>query len=255
MKILSWNVNGIRAVQKKGFLEWLAREKPDVLGVQETKAHPDQLDAFLMHPEGYHTYWAWSTIKKGYSGVALFTKEKPVKVTTGFGIKKFDEEGRVIMAEYPKFNFLNIYFPNGKASDERLQYKMDFYDETLKFVKRLKAQGKQVIVSGDYNTAHKEIDLARPKENEDVSGFLPIERAWMDKWVADGQVDIFRKFHDGPGHYSWWDLKSGARERNVGWRIDYHFVTEGLVSQVANASILKDVIGSDHAPISLTLVQ
>lgn len=252
MKILSWNVNGIRAIQKKGFLEWLKREKPDVLGVQETKAKPEQLDMFLLHPEGYHAYWN-SAVRPGYSGVAIFAKEKPLGVKPGFGIKKFDEEGRVLMAEYPGFVFLNIYFPNGKSGDERLQYKMDFYDETLKFTKKLKAEGKKVIISGDYNTAHKEIDLARPKENADVSGFLPVERAWLDQWVADGQVDIFREFHKDPGHYSWWDLKSGARDRNVGWRIDYHFVTEDLLPKVKEATILRDVIGSDHAPVSMVL--
>ncbi|HOW59599.1 MAG TPA: exodeoxyribonuclease III [Candidatus Omnitrophota bacterium] len=252
MKILSWNVNGIRAVQKKGFLEWLAREKPDILGVQETKAKPEQLDIFLMHPEGYHTYWN-SAVRPGYSGVALFTREKPKRVETGFGIKKFDEEGRLMLAEYPEFIFINIYFPNGKSGDERLQYKMDFYDETLRFVRKLKKKQKNIIICGDYNTAHKEIDLARPKENEGVSGFLPVERAWMDQWVADGQVDIFREFHQGAGHYSWWDLKSGARERNVGWRIDYHFVTTDLAARVKSAAILKDVIGSDHAPVALIL--
>lgn len=252
MKILSWNVNGIRAVQKKGFLEWLKREKPDILGVQEIKAKLEQLDMFLVHPEGYHTYWN-SAVRPGYSGVALFTKEKPVKVENGFGIKRFDEEGRVIVAHYPGFVFLNIYFPNGKSGDDRLKYKMDFYAETFKFTKKLKAQGKKVIISGDYNTAHKEIDLARPKENESVSGFLPIERVWMDQWVADGQVDIFREFHKEPGHYSWWDLKTGARDRNVGWRIDYHFVTQGLVSQIKSATILRDVVGSDHAPVEIEL--
>lgn len=252
IKILSWNVNGIRAVQKKGFLEWLARENPDILGVQETKAKPEQLDMFLMNPQGYHTCWN-SAVRPGYSGVALFTKEKPLSITNGFGIKKFDEEGRVLIAEYPEFTLLNIYFPNGKASEERLQFKMDFYDATLKCVKTLKKEGKKVIICGDYNTAHKEIDLARPKENEGTSGFLPIERAWLDKWVADGQVDIFREFHKEPGHYSWWDMKTGARERNVGWRIDYLFVTENLVPRVKSATILKDVLGSDHAPVSLEL--
>ena len=207
---------------------------------------------FLMHPEGYHTYWN-SAVRPGYSGVALFTKTEPLSVHMGFGIKKFDEEGRVIVAEYPDFTFLNIYFPNGKSGDERLKYKMDFYAETMKFTKKLKAQGKKVIISGDYNTAHKEIDLARPRENEDVSGFLPIERAWMDQWVAAGQVDIFREFHKEPGHYSWWDMKSGARDRNVGWRIDYHFVARDLVPSVKSATILRDVVGSDHAPVSIIL--
>ncbi len=252
LKILSWNVNGIRAAQKKGFLEWLAREKPDVLGVQETKAKPEQLEMFLMHPEGYHTYWN-PAVRPGYSGVALFTREKPVKVENGFGIKRFDEEGRVIIAHYSDFTFLNIYFPNGKSGDERLKYKMDFYAETLKHTRKLKAQGKKVIISGDYNTAHQEIDLARPKENEKTSGFLPVERAWLDKWVADGQVDIFREFNKEPGQYSWWDMKTGARDRNVGWRIDYHFVTEDLVPQVKSATILRDVIGSDHCPVAIEL--
>jgi exodeoxyribonuclease-3 len=205
-----------------------------------------------MHPEGYHTYWN-SAVRPGYSGVALFTRERPLKVTNGFGIKRFDDEGRVITAEYPEFAFLTVYFPNGKASDERLRYKMDFYEETLEFVRKLKKKQPNIIVCGDYNTAHKPIDLARPKENEDVSGFLPVERAWLDKWVADGQIDVFRKFHEGPGHYSWWDLKSGARERNVGWRIDYHFVTETLVPKVKSATILKDVAGSDHAPVEIQL--
>lgn len=252
LKILSWNVNGIRAVQKKGFLEWLAREKPDILGVQETKAKPEQLDMFLMHPEGYHTFWN-SAVRPGYSGVALFTKEPPVKVENGFGVPKFDEEGRAIIAHYPDFVFINIYFPNGKASEERLQYKMDFYAETLRLVRKLKKKQKNIIICGDYNTAHKEIDLARPKENEKTSGFLPIEREWLDQWVADGQVDIFRTFHQEPGHYSWWDMKTGARERNVGWRIDYHFVTEDLVPHVKSATILRDVVGSDHAPVEIQL--
>lgn len=252
MKIISWNVNGIRAAQKKGFLDWLAREKPDALGVQETKAKLDQLDVFLVRPEGYHTFWN-SAERPGYSGVALFSREKPLRVTNGFGVKKFDAEGRVIVAEYPGFTFLNIYFPNGKSGDDRLKFKMDFYAETMKFVSKLKKKQPNVIISGDYNTAHKEIDLARPKENEDVSGFLPVERAWMDTWVADGQVDIFRKFHAGPGHYSWWDLKSGARERNVGWRIDYHFVTEALALRVKRAWHLTDVVGSDHCPVGIEL--
>lgn len=252
MKILSWNVNGVRAIQKKGFLEWLKQEKPDVLGIQEIKAKPEQLDMFLLNPEGYHAYWN-PAVRPGYSGVALFSREQPLSVKAGFGIRKFDEEGRVLMAEYPGFIFLNIYFPNGKMGGERLQYKMDFYNEALKFTNKIKTKGKQVIISGDYNTAHKEIDLARPKENEDVSGFLPIERAWLDKWVADGQVDIFREFHKGPGHYTWWDLKSGARERNVGWRIDYHFVTEGLLPKIKSATILRDIVGSDHCPIALEL--
>jgi len=252
LSVLTWNVNGIRAQQKKGFLEWLARESPDILCVQETKAHPEQLDAALLTPPGYFVYWT-KPVRKGYSGVATFTKEKPLAVKTGFGIERFDAEGRVVMTEFPDFVLLNIYFPNGQSGEERLKYKLDFYEETMKFVRDLKNKGKQVIVSGDYNTAHREIDLARPKENEDTSGFLPIERAWIDRWIADGQVDIFRKFNAEPEQYTWWDMKSAARERNVGWRIDYHFVTKDLVSKVTAASIMPEVMGSDHCPVRLEI--
>lgn len=250
--LLSWNVNGIRAAQKKGFLDWLQKTSPDVLCVQETKAHEDQLDMTLLNPPGFYTYWT-RPIKKGYSGVATFSRHQPVTASTGFDVARFDEEGRVLLTEFPEFVLLNIYFPNGKSRPERLQYKLDFYEETLRFVKKLKDQGKSVIISGDYNTAHQPIDLARPKENENISGFLPIERAWLDRWVQDGQVDIFRKFHQEPQQYTWWDLKTGARERNVGWRIDYHFVTEDMVSEVKDASILPNVYGSDHCPVSVEL--
>jgi exodeoxyribonuclease-3 len=251
-RILSWNVNGIRAVQKKGFLAWLAQESPDILCLQETKAHLNQLEGALANPTGYHAYWTQPE-RKGYSGVATFTKRKPIAVKTGFGVPRFDAEGRVLLTEFPDFVLLNIYFPNGKASEERLRYKLDFYEETLQFVQALKSQAKKVIISGDYNTAHRPIDLARPKANENVSGFLPVERAWIDRWMASGQVDVFRKFNDKPAQYTWWDLKTGARARNVGWRIDYHFVSHDLASQVAGAGILAEVEGSDHCPVSLEL--
>ena len=250
MKILSWNVNGVRAVAKKGFLDWLARESPDILCLQETKAHSEQLEENLRDPEGYHAYWVAGE-RKGYSGVATFTKQKPIAVKTGFGIPRFDHEGRILLTEFPEFVLLNIYFPNGKQSEERLRYKLDFYDETLRFVDKLKSQGKKVIVSGDYNTAHRPIDLARPEANEKVSGFLPVERAWIDQWIEHGQVDIFREFCPLTDQYTWWDLKTGARERNVGWRIDYHFVTKDLVPAVRDAGILPQVTGSDHCPVSL----
>jgi len=252
VNVLSWNVNGIRAAQKKGFLDWLEEKSPDILCVQETKAHPNQLDMQLLHPPGYHVYWN-AAERKGYSGVATFTKKEPVCVKQGFGIKQFDTEGRVLLTEFPRFVLLNIYFPNGKQNKERLKYKLEFYDATFEFVGKLKAKGKELIISGDYNTAHKPIDLARPKENEKISGFLPEERAWLDRWVEDGQIDIFREFDSTACQYSWWDMKTAARERNVGWRIDYHFVTQGLRSEVKSASILKEVMGSDHAPISVEL--
>jgi len=252
MKILCWNVNGIRAVREKGFLAWLYRESPDILCVQETKAHPEQLSEDLQEPPGYHTYWNYPE-RKGYSGVATLTKEKPVGVQNGFDISKFDIEGRVIIAEYPDFILLNVYFPNGKQSEDRLKYKMDFYEAFLHFLEPLRAKGEKLIICGDFNTAHKEIDLARPKENEKVSGFLPIERAWMDKFVAHGFIDTFRQFNGEPKQYTWWDLKSRARERNVGWRIDYFFVTENLLQSVSEAFIMPEVMGSDHCPVGIIL--
>jgi exodeoxyribonuclease-3 len=251
-KILCWNVNGIRAVQGKGFLEWLHGESPDILCVQETKARPDQLGEELQEPHGYHVYWNYPE-RKGYSGVATFTKEKPVGVQNGLGIPKFDIEGRVIIAEYPDFILLNVYFPNGKQNEDRLKYKMDFYEAFLEFVDPLKANGAKLVICGDFNTAHKKVDLARPKENEKVSGFLTIERAWMDKFVAHGFIDTFRQFNKESDQYTWWDLKSRARERNVGWRIDYFFVTENLLPSVSNAFIMPQVMGSDHCPVGIIL--
>lgn len=252
MKIISWNVNGIRAAQKKGFLDWLAKESPDILCVQETKAHPDQLDALLLNPPGYHVSWN-SAEKKGYSGVATFSRKKPIRVQKGFGIPEFDSEGRLLLSEFPEFVLLNIYFPNGGRGPERVKHKLDFYDQTLNLVQTLKAEGKKVIVSGDYNTAHQPIDLARPDENAETSGFLPSERAWLDKWIAHGQVDIFRQFNKNPDQYTWWDMRTFARKKNLGWRIDYHFVTQDLVPCVKNAMIHMETEGSDHCPISLEL--
>lgn len=253
MRIFSWNINGIRAAQKKGFLDWLAKESPDVLCVQETKAHPEQLGPELINPPGYHVCWNWATSKKGYSGVATFSKKKPLQIKSALGIADFDVEGRLLLTEFPEFVLLNIYFPNGGRGPERVSYKIAFYEEILKWVQKLKAEGKKVIISGDYNTAHQPIDLARPKENEKTSGFLPEERAWLDKWIAHGQVDIFRKFNQEPEQYTWWDMKTFARKRNIGWRIDYHFVTQNLVPQVKDALIHMEVEGSDHCPIELVM--
>ena len=252
MRILSWNVNGIRAAYKKGFLDWLKEEDPDILCIQETKAHPDQLTDDLRNPEGYESYFS-SAEKKGYSGVAIYTKQKPKKVEHGFGIKKFDSEGRILVAEYPKFVLMSIYYPNGKASAERLKYKMEFYDAFLKFTNKLKKQGKNIIVCGDVNTAHKEIDIARPKENEKISGFLPEERAWIDKFLSNGYLDTFRMFNNEPDNYTWWDQITRARDRNVGWRIDYFYVNEEFKKNVKDAFILADVMGSDHCPIGIEL--
>jgi len=251
-KLLCWNVNGIRAVWGKGFLDWLNQESPDILCLQETKAHLDQLDNELQAPRGYHAYWNYPE-RKGYSGVAIFTKEEPRSVQYDLGDGKLDMEGRVIITGYPEFVLMNIYFPNGKKDETRLKYKMDFYDVFLQFADSLKEQGKKLVVCGDFNTAHREIDLARPKENSKVSGFLPEERAWIDKFISHGYVDAFRQFNQEPGQYTWWDLKSRARERNVGWRLDYFLVSENLLPAVTGAFIMPEVMGSDHCPVGLVL--
>jgi exodeoxyribonuclease-3 len=251
-KLLCWNVNGIRAIKNKGFLEWFHRKSPDILCLQETKAQPDQLDADLKQQPGYHVYWAWPE-RKGYSGVALYSKEEPINIKDDFDEKSLDIEGRVIIAEYTDFTLFNVYYPNGKAGPERLNYKMTFYDVFLKYADALKGKGKKLVICGDVNTAHKEIDLARPKENSKVSGFLPEERAWIDKLISHGYIDTFRQFNQEPNQYTWWDLKSGARARNVGWRIDYFFVSENLLPAVTSAFILPEVMGSDHCPIGITL--
>lgn len=258
LKILSWNVNGLRAVMKKGFIDFLSSESPDIVCLQETKTSETPIE--LYQAESYHMYFA-SGEKKGYSGVAILTKEKPLSVMRGFGDARFDGEGdprydgegRTLIADYGKFVLFNIYFPNGKASPERLGYKMGFYDAFLDYADRLRAEGRKIVVCGDVNTAHEERDLARPKENAKVSGFLPVERAWMDKLVAHGYVDTFRMFNREGGHYTFWDVVSGARARNVGWRIDYFYVSEDLRSHVKDAFILSDVMGSDHCPIGIRL--
>src|SRR3972149_599584 len=248
IRLLSWNVNGIRALTRKGFFDWLGRESPDVLCLQETKVQPDQVDADLRAPPGYHTYWN-APERKGHGGVALFSKIEPLNLRYDFDGKAFDVEGRVIVAEYPGFTLFDVYFPNGKQGPERLKYKMNFYDVFLEYADSLKSAGKKLVVCGDVNTAHTEIDLARPKENSKVSGFLPGERAWIDKFIARGYVDTFRHFHKEPNQYSWWDMKTGARARNVGWRIDYFFVSDNLRPAVTAAFIMPEVMGSDHCPI------
>ncbi len=251
MRMLCWNVNGIRAAHKKGFLDWMAKESPDILCVQETKAMAEQLPEGLKDVPGYRSYFVSPKEKGGYSGVALYTKNEPDKVEFGMGVDRFDGEGRIIAATYPGFVLYNIYFPNGKASLERLRYKMDFYEAFLEIATKRLRRGDNIIVCGDVNTAHKEIDLARPKENQKISGFLPEEREWMDRFVAAGFVDSYRVFDHSPEKYTWWDMKTKARERNVGWRIDYFYVSQGLLPQLRKAFILESVQGSDHCPIGI----
>jgi len=252
MKIISWNVNGIRAAASKGYSEWLNQFKPDILCLQEIKAQEDQLGANISNPDGYHTYWH-SAEKKGYSGTALLTKTKPKNITFDLGIEKFDGEGRVILAEYEDFLLYNIYFPNGKRDLSRVDYKLEFSDMILQKCEDYKKQGKKIIICGDYNTAHTEIDLKNPKSNEKNTGFLPIERAWIDKFIDHGYVDTFREYNKEPENYTWWSYRMNARERNIGWRIDYFFVTENMMPHVKDSFILPNVMGSDHCPLGVEI--
>ena len=254
IKIVSWNVNGIRACYKKGaFFDYLDHESPDILFLQETKVSPVDIPPELDNPKGYYSVWH-SAERKGYSGVALFTRLKPLEVFEGFGNPKFDCEGRVIGARFENFICFGVYFPNGQMSDERLKYKLDFYDAFFNFANEVKANGENIIICGDYNTAHHDIDLARPKENQDVSGFLPIERAWLDKISNEyGYVDTFRQFHSQPEEYSWWTYRAGARQRNIGWRIDYVFANHEFLPLIQNGFIQQSVMGSDHCPVGVTI--
>ena len=252
MKIFSWNVNGVRAIEKKGFLEWIENEDPDIICIQETKAKVEQLGSSLIKDHGYHTYWH-SAEKPGYSGVATFSKVEPYYVQKGLGIDRFDSEGRVLITEHENFLLYNIYFPNGQKDEIRLNYKLDFYDELLPIINEQVESGSNVVVTGDWNTAHYPIDLARPKDNIKTSGFMPIEREKMDQYIKSGWIDTFRHFHSEPERYTWWTYRFGARQRNVGWRIDYFFVNELFISNIEDADIHDDVIGSDHCPVSITV--
>ena len=253
IRILCWNVNGIRAIDRKGFLPWFYQERPDILCLQEIKAQPGEIPSSIENPEGYFAYWSIPQ-RKGYSGVATLSKEEPIEVSTSLNNEKIDIEGRVIISRYPQLTLFNVYFPNGKASAERLRYKMDFYNKFLAFLDPLQKKGERLVICGDFNTAHEEIDLARPRENMEISGFLPMERAWMDEIIAHGFVDSFRYFNKEPNNYTWWSMRTHARERNVGWRIDYFLVSENMLDSVTKASILPQVMGSDHCPLEIKLL-
>ncbi|MEF2145667.1 MAG: exodeoxyribonuclease III [Desulfovibrionaceae bacterium] len=252
MRILSWNVNGFRAVLKKGFPDWLETCGADAVMLQETKAHPDQIEPEYREPAGWHSYWNWSRVKKGYSGTATFLRKPPLVHDISLPGERFQGEGRVQRFEFERFHLLNIYFPNGQMSDERLAFKMDFYDAFLDYAQQLR-RTKPVVVGGDFNTAHKEIDLKNPKANAERSGFLPMERAWIDRFLAAGYVDTFRMFDEGPGNYSWWSYRFNARANNAGWRIDYFFVSEELRPLVQKAWIDPEIFGSDHCPIGVEI--
>ncbi len=253
VELLSWNVNGIRAVHRKGFLDWLGERNPEIICFQETKAHPDQLPKEVLDFGDYFKFFS-SARKKGYSGVSTWTKMEPKEVEFGLGMDRFDSEGRTLVTHFDDLVLFNIYYPNGKKNRERLQYKMDFYDAFLDKAEEYRKQGKNIVACGDVNTAHEEIDLSRPKENSKVSGFLPMEREWITKLLSTGYLDTFRVFHEGEkDQYSWWDYYTKARERNVGWRIDYFFINTEFKEKLKDAFILNEVMGSDHCPVGIEL--
>lgn len=252
INLWSWNVNGLRAVLNKDFVSVIKAEKPDILGLQETKLQEHQIPSELAELTGYRDFWSHAH-RKGYSGTAVLSAFEPLSVEYAIGVEEFDTEGRIVILEYERFILFNIYFPNGQKDDERLGYKLRFYDRMLEVMQAKRATGKMVIVTGDYNTAHHPIDLANPKENEKTSGFLPIERAWLDKIADHGWVDTFRMFHPEPQRYSWWSYRAGARPRNVGWRIDYFWVDAEHQNWVKDADIRDDIMGSDHCPVTLKI--
>lgn len=253
MRIVSWNVNGIRAVANKGFADTIKAMDADIIGIQETKAQPEQLGPEITQLEGYKS-WFYSAERKGYSGTALYSRIEPEDVTFGLGTDEFDHEGRTICADFGKFVLFNIYFPNGGRGDDFVKFKLRFYDCFLDRVRDLESKGREVICCGDVNTAHKEIDLSNPKANSKISGFLPEERVYMDHFAEAGLTDTFRMLYpDKPECYSWWSYKTAARERNVGWRIDYFFATKGLLPNVKESNMMSDVMGSDHCPVYLDL--
>jgi exodeoxyribonuclease-3 len=251
LKLFSWNVNGIRACEKKGFLKWLGDCGADIAMLQETKCSPEQLSEALCKPEGFHAEWC-AAEKKGYSGVATFSRT-PATAMRGLNESRFDREGRVLISTFPQFTLFNIYFPSGNRGMERVAFKLDFYRHFLEIIQARIAHGERVIVAGDVNTAYAEIDLARPRENRRTSGFLPEERAALGEFFAAGLVDTFRHVRPAEAKYSWWSQVTFARERNIGWRLDYFFVSPNLVPYILDADIHPEVLGSDHCPVSLTL--
>jgi exodeoxyribonuclease-3 len=252
MKIISYNVNGIRAAITKGFVTWLQEENPDIVCIQELKADIEQVDLKEIFALGYEVFWH-SAQKKGYSGVAIFSKVRPNNVSVGCGIDKYDAEGRVLRADYDGFSVMSVYMPSGSSGDERQAFKMDWLADFQNYINTLKIEFPHLIISGDYNICHKAIDIHNPKGNTTSSGFLPEEREWMKGFVNVGFVDSFRAINADPHHYSWWSYRAGARDKNLGWRIDYQMVSEALAEKIQHASILPDVKHSDHCPIVLLL--
>ena len=252
MKLISYNVNGIRAAMNKGFLDWLAKESPDVIGLQEIKAQEKDIDSSIFQDLGYDLYWN-PAVKKGYSGVAIFTKIKPKAIKYGMGLAKYDDEGRILQADFDDFSFISSYFPSGTTGDLRQQFKYEFLDDIFGYVQDIKQANTNLIISGDYNICHKPILIHNPISNKNSSGFLPEERAWMDKFTENGFIDTFRHFNTNPHQYSWWSFRANARAKNLGWRIDYHMASNELQNRLKSAVILQEIKHSDHCPIVLEI--
>lgn len=248
LKIISYNVNGIRAAMAKGWLDWLKQEDPDIICLQETKIQNGQIDTGVFGQMGYHHFWHFAE-KKGYSGVAFLSKIKPDHVSFGINNEKYDVEGRLVRADIKDITFLATYFPSGTTGDVRQKFKMEWLEDFLAYANRLRETRPKLVISGDLNICHKPIDINFPEKHEDVSGFLPEERAWFDRFIDSGYVDTFRHFNKNPNQYSWWSYRAGARPKNLGWRIDYHIVTSSLKSSLVSASILSNVVHSDHCPV------
>jgi exodeoxyribonuclease-3 len=254
-KLVSWNVNGLRAVMKKDFLASFAALDADVVGLQETKLQEEQRTDAMLGIDGYESHWSYASVKKGYSGTVVYNRIPAAGVKHGIGVSRYDDEGRIVEMDLGPFTFFNIYFPNGQMSDERLAYKLDFYRDFFAYTDQLRDRGRSLVIAGDYNTAHNEIDLKNPKANEKRSGFLPVEREWLDRILDRGYVDTFRHFNPDTVKYSWWSYRFNARSRNAGWRIDYFLVTRDIVDKgwVTDTFIDNDILGSDHCPIGLVL--
>ena len=252
MKIITYNVNGIRAAMSKGLVQWIQEESPDVLCVQEIKASPDQVGVFEFEEMGYHHHW-YPAQKKGYSGVAIFSKQAPSNVTYGCGIKAYDDEGRILTADFGPYTVMSVYHPSGSSGEDRQAFKMQWLSDYNQYIAKLKKEKPNLILCGDFNICHRAIDIHNPKSNANTSGFLPEEREWMENFINSGFIDSFRHLNKDPHHYSWWSYRAGARGKNLGWRIDYNLVAEHLSDKIKSAKILPGAMHSDHCPVVLEI--